>query len=130
MLLLFILLYCFAATSSDLDVSTATTTATDTPSFVNRCHVFRSRRLHRHRYTATDPSSEVKDIDVVVATMFGGGCCVSGGGVSGGGCCVSGAMVRGWVKEVVDLFAKRCRWCPVVPRDARVVPVVRRGAGG
>ncbi|KAJ0630303.1 hypothetical protein HanHA300_Chr00c0327g0744471 [Helianthus annuus] len=121
MLLLFILLYCFAATSSDLDVSTATTTttATDTPSFVNRCHVFRSRRLHRHRYTATDPSSEVKDIDVVVATMFGGGCCVSGGGVSGGGCCVSGAMVRGWVKGVGEGGGRFiCKAVPMVPGGA------------
>ncbi|MFS7913456.1 hypothetical protein Hanom_Chr02g00142001 [Helianthus anomalus] len=39
-------------------------------------------------------------------------------------------MVKGWVKGVVDLFAKRCRWCPVVPRGARVVPVVPRSAGG
>ncbi|KAF5768019.1 hypothetical protein HanRHA438_Chr14g0642451 [Helianthus annuus] len=104
MLLLFILLYCFAATSSDLDASTSTATAiaiataTDTPSFVNRCHVFRSRRLHRHRYTATDTSSEVKESVVLdlAATVFGGGCCVSGGGVSGGGCCVSGVGGERW----------------------------------
>ncbi|MFS7902240.1 hypothetical protein Hanom_Chr01g00008951 [Helianthus anomalus] len=30
-------------------------------------------------------------------------------------------MVKGWVKEVVDLFAKRCRWCPVVPAWCPVV---------
>ncbi|MFS7902239.1 hypothetical protein Hanom_Chr01g00008941 [Helianthus anomalus] len=80
MLILFILLYCFAATSSDPDTSTAT--ATDTPSFVNRYHVFRSRRLHRHRYTATDTSSEVKESVVLdlAATVFGGGGSVSGGG--------------------------------------------------
>ncbi|KAM0041193.1 hypothetical protein Hdeb2414_s0011g00363451 [Helianthus debilis subsp. tardiflorus] len=48
----------FAATSSDLDASTA---------------------------TATDTSLEVKDL---AATVFGGGCYVSGGGcyVSGFGC--------------------------------------------
>ncbi|KAM0025671.1 hypothetical protein Hdeb2414_s0021g00577281 [Helianthus debilis subsp. tardiflorus] len=39
-------------------------------------------------------------------------------------------MVRGWVKRVVDLFAKRCRWCPVVPTRVGGAPWCPRGAGG